>query len=273
MNNNVKSLESLVTLLPIIQAAVPADMSIAVCDRTQFIAYYPGENINLGIGVGHKLNPEEPLVIAMTENTFFRGDVPAEFYGFEFTGTALPVHDDQGIVIGGVAVQIRRHSELIELANQIVVALSQANDKIVQAVSGSNAIADLNRRLLVLSQEGGQSVEKTNQVVSVIKNVADQSNLLGLNASIEAAHAGDKGRGFGIVAGEIRKLSLETIASTKDIRQTLQELKEVTHQIGEAINQVASISKEQAVSTEQISAFIKEIQEMTGHLNDFARKL
>ncbi|TFE22802.1 methyl-accepting chemotaxis protein [Cohnella luojiensis] len=273
MNNKVESLESLISLLPIIQAAVPADMSIAVCDLTKFIAYYPGENISLGINVGHELNPDEPLMTAMLENKYFRGDVPAEFYGFEFTGTAIPVHNEQGVVIGGVAVQIRRHSELIELAKQIVIALSQANERIVKAVNGSNVIADLNRQLLVLSQEGSESVEKTDQVVSIIKNVADQSNLLGLNASIEAAHAGDKGRGFGIVASEIRKLSQETINSTKDIHQTLQALKEVTLQIGDAISQVASISKEQAVSTEQISEFIQEIQEMTGQLNDFARKL
>ncbi|MBW7457137.1 methyl-accepting chemotaxis protein [Paenibacillus sepulcri] len=273
MNNKVNSLESLVALLPVIQAAVPADMSIAVCDLTKFIAYYPGENIDLHIGVGQQLNPDEPLAAAILENKYFEGDVPASFYGFEFTGTALPVHNDEGVVIGGLAVQIRRHSELIELSNHIVVALSQANERIAKAVSGSNIIADLNRQLLVLSQQGSQNVEKTDQVVSIIKNVADQSNLLGLNASIEAAHAGDKGRGFGIVAGEIRKLSQETIDSTRNIRQTLLSLKEVTQQIGDAISQVASISQEQAVSTEEISAFIREIQEMTNRLNDFAHKL
>lgn len=90
--NKVESLESLVAVLPIIQAAVLADMSIVLCDREKFIVYYPGKNINLGITIGNKISPEEPLMAAMVEDKFFVDDVPAEHYGFEFTGTALPIH-------------------------------------------------------------------------------------------------------------------------------------------------------------------------------------
>ncbi|RRJ67909.1 chemotaxis protein [Paenibacillus oralis] len=248
-------------------------MSIALCDREKFIVYSPGKNIDLRIGIGNKISPEEPLMSAMVEDKFLVDDVPAEHYGFEFTGTALPIHDEQGAVIGGLAVQIRRQSELLRLADHIEVALNQVNETMEKAVGRSNTMAELNRQLLTLSQQAGKDVEKTDKVVSIVQNVADQSNLLSLNAAIEAAHAGDKGKGFGIVADEVRKLSRETLDSTRDIRQTLQAIKEMTRRIGDAIGEVSSISQEQALSTKQISDFIEEVREMAVQLNEYARRL
>lgn len=60
-----------------------------------------GEDINLNIKVGQSLHPEEPLTVVIQSNIPLRAEVPAEFYGFEFTGTATPLHDREGQVIGG----------------------------------------------------------------------------------------------------------------------------------------------------------------------------
>lgn len=270
---NVESLENIVALIPLLKAAVPADLSIAVCDLNKFIAYWPGENINLNIQAGQPLHPGEPLTGVIRSNTPLRAEVPAEFYGFEFTGTATPIHDREGHVIGGIAVQLRRQSELRMISDQISSALTQAGDRLAEVANGSNELAHFTQQLLGLALRTGEQVSETDEVVSLIKNVASQTHLLGINAAIEAAHAGDKGRGFGVVAGEIRKLSNETVTSTKVIQGTLLSFKEATSQMGESIERIASIVQDQALSSEQISAFIEEIQEMSGKLNEFAKKL
>jgi hypothetical protein len=273
MLNKIDSLDALIEIIPIIKAAVPADLSIAICDLEKIIAYFPGEKINLNILPNHPINPDEPLFLALHENKPFKDNVPAEFYGFEFTGTAIPLHDENGKVIGGIGVQIRRQSELIAIADQISVSLSQANEKINSIENGSHLLEDFSKELLIQSQQAEKNVKQTNEVLSIIKRVANHTNLLGLNAAIEAAHAGDKGKGFAVVANEIRKFSNETVASTQNIKETMDQINEVTNLMVKAIEKIAAIGQEQAVSIEQTSNFIENIQALAIKLNEYANKL
>ncbi|WP_166241032.1 methyl-accepting chemotaxis protein [Paenibacillus turpanensis] len=271
--NVVRSLEDFAAMIPVIKAAVPTDLSIAVCNLEKFIAYWPGKDIDLQIKVNQALHPEEPLMHALQNNISLRADVPADYYGFEFTGTATPLHDEQGNVIGGIAVQLRRQTELREISDRIAQSLSQANEQLSQVANGSNQLADFTGQLLTLSQQTVAQVNQTDKVVSIVKGVGNQTNLLGINAAIEAAHAGEAGRGFGIVANEIRRLSSETITSTKDIQETLLGFREVTSEIGVSIERIAKIVEQQSESSQYISSLIHDIHQMAEKLNEFTRKL
>jgi len=269
----IESLEQFISSIQAFQIAVPVDLSIAICDLEQFIAYFPGNQIDLNIKAGQKLQPGEPLVIALKQNKRLQSDVPAEFYGFEFTGTALPLHNYQGKVIGGIAVQHRKQTELREVSEQIVTSLIQADEQIGTIANSSNSLADVAGQLMQQSEMAEQSVQKTSEVLAIIKRVADQTNLLGLNAAIEAARAGEKGKGFEVVANEIRKFSKETVESTKQIRDTLAQIEEVTKQMGHSISQISAVGQEQAASVQQVSSFVKDIHELSNVLNKLATKL
>ncbi|MEK3954495.1 methyl-accepting chemotaxis protein [Psychrobacillus sp. FSL K6-1464] len=138
---------------------------------------------------------------------------------------------------------------------------------------GSEGLSKISNVLLEKSNRASEEVNNTDEVLNFIKRVADQTNLLGLNAAIEAARAGDKGLGFTVVANEIRKLSLETVSSTEKIRQTLTNIQKSVNEITASIQEVVIVGRDQVSSTEEISNIITKIHSMSKELNKYASEL
>ena len=146
------------------------------------------------------------------------------------------------------------------LANSGQAGLSRMKTTVQQIVEASASITD---RLAVLNEKAGN----IGAVVTTITKVADQTNLLSLNAAIEAEKAGEAGRGFAVVATEIRRLADQTAVSTSDIEQTV---KEIQSAVAGGVMGMDKFSEEvrrgvvvvQQVS-EELSQIIQQVQTLT----------
>ncbi|RFU67455.1 chemotaxis protein [Peribacillus saganii] len=273
MIGNIASLDTLIAAVPVIKSCFPVDSSITISDLDKVVAVFPGESINLGINAGDVLHPQTPIAQAITNKTSVHVNVPEHVYGFEFTARAMPIYDLAGKMIGGMGIAMKRQTELRVMADQMLHSLTQVNEGMNQVSAGAVSLADFSQQLIVESQHVTEDVKKSDEVLQIIKKIAERTNLLGINAAIEAAHAGEKGKGFGIVANEIRKLSSETVTSTNKIRETMLQSQEATAEIVLSIQKMNTIGMDQASSIQNISAFIEELRQMSEKLNKFAEKL
>ena len=109
----------------------------------------------------------------------------------------------------------------------------------------------------------GQETQKISSIVDVIKELADQTNLLALNAAIEAARAGEQGRGFAVVADEVRKLAERTTQSTNQISSMVSAIQSSGSTMSERMQKTANVVREGLVMAEAAGGSVQEINSET----------
>jgi methyl-accepting chemotaxis protein len=168
-----------------------------------------------------------------------------------------------------------------EVAGRATEANSAADESGKLAESGGTIVADTVTEMKGISQavsagaasvgELGKRGEQIGQIIAVINDIADQTNLLALNAAIEAARAGEHGRGFAVVADEVRKLADRTTKATEEIGVSIRAIQQET---GQAVSKIGAGSEqvgrgveraiEAGLSLSKIVASSRKVGEMVG---------
>ncbi|SFL96091.1 methyl-accepting chemotaxis protein [Pelosinus propionicus] len=263
-------LEHFLYVLPFLNELSVKDIGVGLTDREKYLLYKPGKELDMNVSPGTLIKPGSAVVQAMEEKRriVVRGD--KTLFGMPYIAVACPVFGKSGDVIGCAVI-----SESAKLQDTIKGMASSLSDNITMLASTTEEISAQSEEISVListlaedSLNSQVQVKNTSQVIGMIKNVAAQTNLLGLNAAIEAARVGDLGRGFSVVAEEIRKLSTNSTASIKEIDtiinmvqtdsdriyHNLTRIKEAVSQIAAAIINVASAAQETGDLVHQLNA-------------------
>ena len=208
------------------------------------------------------------------------------------------------------AEQLRKQMEDItvsvgntaEQTHSLATAMEEMSATVLEVANNASLVAQTSDKANQVAREGGVEVRKTvaetrevavragrlaeslndlsekavniGRIMSVINDIADQTNLLALNAAIEAARAGEAGRGFAVVADEVRKLAEKTMHATKEVENAINQIqrstKEAVHEMGETRKRVEQTTQMASHAGEVLEDIVTESENIAGMVQGIA---
>ncbi len=186
-------------------------------------------------------------------------------------GTVATAGEEMSATSGDIAQNCSMAAEGSRQASSAAVSGSRVVDETIAVM---NRIAERVKDTAKSVESLGSRSEQIGEIVGTIQDIADQTNLLALNAAIEAARAGEQGRGFAVVADEVRALAERTTRATKEISEMIKiiqnETKSAVVAMEMGVGEVVKGSEKAAESGKALESILEQINEVTMQINQVA---
>ena len=274
MNEIPKKLQYFIEIAPYLIKLHSSDIAIAIVDREKYVGFFRGKEIDFPVRPGDRVKEETLAYKCMQQNKLLSNKVGREVFGFPYIGIATPIHEDNRVVGAVVFLEsIKKQDEFMQMAEVLYTGISELQAASQQISAEAENLSSIGSGLGGLSRQALDHANKSSDITLIIKQIAQQTNLLGLNAAIEAARSGEAGRGFSVVAEEIRKLSTSTKESVENIEKIVEAIKITYGDIAKKSEQIDITSDEQVSAIQEVNAAIQSLFILAEQLRTKAESL
>jgi len=271
-----KTLQHFLAVAPFIDQFVIDDIGLFICDTEKVIWDRVPKTFKWDKAsyVGEIPGPGWVSYDAIQQRKRVVKEVGKEGFGVPYIAVAIPIFENDHVV-GAIAIQqsVDGRERLYEIANSLNKIIKTVEINVQQIAAVAEELSATGQQLGIISQDTKSQVDETDTIIGVIRKIAAQTNLLGLNAAIEAARVGVHGRGFSVVADEVRKLAQTSSDSTKNIKNTLDKIQIAVEQINAAVKEMAIVSDHQAIALTEITPSVNELSELSDSIVKLAKDL
>lgn len=262
-------------LAPYLNEIVTEDIGISVIKEGYYTAYVPGKSFDLGVKAG------EPMKGQVCEQCIKTGEKvitmitkEQSVFGIPYIACAYPVKEGMNTVGCIITTQAITNQEKIkDISYDLATSTQEFTASMEEIAAGTQELADICSNLRPLSDDLANTIKQTDEIVDFIRNVANQTNLLGLNAAIESARVGEVGRGFGVVAQEVRKLAVQCANSVKNIQTLLNKIQDSITIVNEKVGIVDNTVQTQEESIQAMAQASQSFATMAGELANISESM
>ncbi|MEG0259116.1 MAG: methyl-accepting chemotaxis protein [Lysinibacillus sp.] len=266
-------IQSLIDTLPVFHEVFDKEIAITLNDvETRSVMFVlDGSKVKLHLKQGTIID-DSPELRRVFQGQIIKMDIPVEVFGSPMNSEIYPVREN-GRVVGAVSFifPVEAKQKVEEYMGNLHAIIGDLQHKIHTVAAHSEQLSATSETITAQSRQALENSERSNEVTDFIKTISKQTNLLGLNASIEAARAGQYGAGFNIVAQEVRKLSSETSTATEQIESSLKTITGNVQALMESMEQVQAASNEQAELVQQFSEVIENLGDVSTQIAHFMK--
>jgi len=278
LDENEIIMNALIALIPFLKEFFIGDVAIGLSNLETYTCYIPGNKMDHNVKPGDvvKEGGLASQCIKTRKNVFV--EVDAKVFGFAYTGMAAPIFNSKKEIIGTLYVlesmeMKENKDQLTEIASNIITSMAKLNENMNLLSVQSENINTTSIALKQTSEESVTQVQETNIVLNLIKSIANKTNLLGINATIESTRAGKAGAGFKVVSDEIRILSANTGDSIKKIEPIIKQVHANSKNISTQVSGITDSTSSIVELINQTRSMTKMISELANEINNLAEKL
>ncbi|SOC22369.1 methyl-accepting chemotaxis protein (MCP) signalling protein [Ureibacillus xyleni] len=249
-------LKAVVDAIDTYQLTYPEDACVLIFDTEKVVGYKAGKTVDLKIKVGETVEQHinTTSVHALKSGKHIREERGPELFGFAYIASAVPIFDN-GQVVGVCTGVISNDTinELRHVSNDLSASVAEMSVTTEELTNASVNVSKQLEELSHLAETATHDIQQINSIVKSVKDIAQKSKILGLNAGIEAARSGVHGRGFAIVANEIQKMAQDSNQSADTITKELENIKHSIEYINNSTAQISSFTQEYTANMQQMS--------------------
>lgn len=262
-------------MAPYMNDIIPGDIGVLVIKDGHYICYEPAITLNLNIKIGSPVNPgasKQCLETGMPVSRIISKEKSA--YGIAYIVSAYPIKDGN-TTIGCITINqsIAQMEHLNSISSEVAASSQELTAGLEELAGHSSEVSRTTTNLNSLGKKLLESTKQTDEIIEFIKNVAAQTNLLGLNAAIEAARVGEQGRGFSVVAEEVRKLAVASSESVTKISESLKAISTLTNALTNMTSNIEQNMGEQANAVQEMAKASQTLAAIAGQLTETAKAI
>ena len=256
-----EKLQFFVDNLEVIKKLYGKDVILSVLDSDKVVQGFllpPGIPQQAEVGSVFQ-DPSGILDIVISQGVAKHNYLPKEVMGFPVEGNLIPIKDE-GKVVGCVicTFSVEGKEKVKEIASDFQKSIQQIDSSIQDVVGGVESLFSMLTDMNQMTADVEQDVNSAADVVNKISSNASHSNILALNASIEAARSGEAGRGFAVVATEMGKLAKDSSNSATEIKTTLSAIVSHLEAITNSIKEANGVAKSYMESIGSIQTVLEQ---------------